>query len=201
MKVSAFSQVAYRTFAADFQQHHDSAVETPWHLAGPGEVRAAFQDYLDGLMLAARSGFDGLIITEHAQSTYDMSPNPSLTATALAYATESEGLEVAIYPAGRTLGKTREPNRVAEEYAVLDTVSGGRLIAGFPVGLPYDACINAGISPLELRARFDENLELVLRAWREETPFPWNGRFLQLPSVNIWPRPQQQPRPPVWLTG
>lgn len=148
-------------------------------------------------MLAARSGFDGVIVTEHAQSTYDMSPNPSLTAAALAHATEIEGLEVAIYPAGRSLGKTREPVRVAEEYAVLDTISEGRLVAGFPVGLPYDACMNNGIPPVELRPRFDENLELILRAWRAESPFPWNGRFSQLPSVNVWPRPQQQPRPPV----
>lgn len=201
MKVTAFAQVGYRTFPADFEQHYESAVDTPWSLADPREVRAAFRDYLDGLMLAARSGFDGLVFTEHAQASYDMSANPSLTAAALAYATESEGLDVAIYPAGRSLGKTREPLKVAEEYAAIDTVSGGRLVAGFPVGLPYDACLNNGIPPIELRSRFDENLELVLRAWREDRPFAWNGSFTQLPSVNIWPRPQQRPRPPVWLTG
>jgi alkanesulfonate monooxygenase SsuD/methylene tetrahydromethanopterin reductase-like flavin-dependent oxidoreductase (luciferase family) len=90
---------------------------------------------------------------------------------------------------------------VAEEYATIDTVSGGRLVAGFPVGLPYDACLNNGIPPMELRPRFDENLELILRAWREDAPFSWNGKFSQYPTVNIWPRPQQRPRPPVWLTG
>src|SRR4030095_10354692 len=130
-----------------------------------------------------------------------MSANPSLTANALAYVTESEGLKVAIYPAGRSLGKTREPLKVAEEYATIDTVSGRRVGAGFPVGLPYDACLNNGIPPMELRPRFDENLSLILRAWRDEEPFAWNGKFSQLPSVNIWPRPQQRPRPPVWLTG
>ena len=109
MKVSAFAQVGYRTFPEDFEQHHDSSVDTPWRLADPREVRAAFRDYLDGLMLAARSGFDGVVFTEHAQASYDMSANPSLTASALAYATESEGLDVAIFPAGRSLGKSREP--------------------------------------------------------------------------------------------
>jgi alkanesulfonate monooxygenase SsuD/methylene tetrahydromethanopterin reductase-like flavin-dependent oxidoreductase (luciferase family) len=201
MKVSAFAQVAYRTFPSNFQRDHNSAVDTPWSLADPREVRAAFRDYLDGLMLAARSGFDGLIFTEHAQASYDMSANPSLTAATLAYATESEGLDVAIYPAGRSLGKTREPVRVAEEYAAIDTISGGRLVAGFPVGLPYDACLNNGIAPMELRSRFDENLALILRAWSADQAFAWNGSYSQLPSVNIWPRPQQQPRPPVWLTG
>jgi alkanesulfonate monooxygenase SsuD/methylene tetrahydromethanopterin reductase-like flavin-dependent oxidoreductase (luciferase family) len=201
MKVSAFAQLGYRSLPEDFEQHHDSSVDTPWQLADPREVREAFRDYLDSFMLAARSGFDGLVFTEHAQASYDMSANPSLTASALAYATESEGLEVAIFPAGRSLGKSREPVRVAEEYAAIDTVSGGRLVAGFPVGLPYDACLNNGVPPIELRPRFDENLQLILRAWREDTPFSWNGRFTQLPSVNIWPRPQQRPRPPVWLTG
>jgi alkanesulfonate monooxygenase SsuD/methylene tetrahydromethanopterin reductase-like flavin-dependent oxidoreductase (luciferase family) len=201
MKVTAFAQLAYRQFPADFEKRYDSAVDTPWGLVDPQEVRAAHRDYLDGLMLAARSGFDGLVVTEHAQASYDMSANPSLTANALAYATESEGLDVAIYPAGRSLGKTREPLKVAEEYATIDTVSGGRLVAGFPVGLPYDACLNNGIPPMELRPRFDENLQLILRAWREDTPFAWNGKFSQYPTVNIWPRPQQRPRPPVWLTG
>ena len=69
--------------------------------------------------------------------------------------------------------------KVAEEYATVDTVSGGRLVAGFPVGLPYDACLNNGIPPMELRPRFDENLQLILRAWREDTPFAWNGKFSQ----------------------
>ena len=60
-------------------------------LADPREVRAAFRDYLDGLMLAARSGFDGVVFTEHAQASYDMSANPSLAASALAYAFDLTG--------------------------------------------------------------------------------------------------------------
>src|SRR4029453_1912941 len=140
---------------ADFEKRYDSAVDTPWGLVDPQEVRAAHRDYLDGLMLAARSGFDGLVVTEHAQASYDMSANPSLTANALAYATESEGLDVAIYPAGRSLCKTREPLKVAEEYATVDTVSGGRLVAGFPVGLAVEACLNNGNTPMELQIRSD----------------------------------------------
>ena len=108
-----------------------------------------------------------------------MVPNPNLIEAALAYATEVEGIETAIYPVGRSLGKTREPLRVAEEYAMLDAISDGRLIAGFPVGLAYDANINNGIPPIETRPRFDENLELVLRAWRDAKPFAWNGKFSQ----------------------
>jgi alkanesulfonate monooxygenase SsuD/methylene tetrahydromethanopterin reductase-like flavin-dependent oxidoreductase (luciferase family) len=86
------------------------------------------------MMVGARVGFDGLALTEHGQSSYDMMPNPDLVASALAYITESERLETAIFPMGRSLGKAREPVRVAEEYAMIDVISGGRLVAGFPSG-------------------------------------------------------------------
>jgi alkanesulfonate monooxygenase SsuD/methylene tetrahydromethanopterin reductase-like flavin-dependent oxidoreductase (luciferase family) len=201
MKVTAFAQNQYRTFPADFQHQHEGTVTTPWSLAEPGEVRAAFRDYLDYMMQAARLGFDGLTFTEHSQTTYDMIGNPSLIGAAVAYATETAGLDVAIFPVGRSLGKAREPVKVAEEYAMIDCISGGRLVAGFPVGLMFDAAINNGVPPIEVRQRFDENLPLVLRAWREEKPFAWNGKFSQHPSINIWPRPLQRPAPPVWITG
>jgi alkanesulfonate monooxygenase SsuD/methylene tetrahydromethanopterin reductase-like flavin-dependent oxidoreductase (luciferase family) len=131
-----------------------------------------------------------------------MAPNPNILEAAAAYATEAEGLPVGIYPLGRSLGKSREPLRAAEELAMLDAISNGRLIAGFPVGLAYDANINNGVPPAETRLRFDENLELVLKAWTAHDVFPWNGRFHQHPAVNIWPRPiQQNPHPPVFITG
>jgi alkanesulfonate monooxygenase SsuD/methylene tetrahydromethanopterin reductase-like flavin-dependent oxidoreductase (luciferase family) len=201
MRVSLFGQAPYRALPDDFQEHYESAVTTPWGLTESGEVRASFRDFVDQLLEGARLGFDGLAITEHAQSSYDMVPNPSLIASTLAYVTEAEGLDVAILPLGRSLGKSREPLRVAEEYAMIDAMSGGRLVAGFPVGLAYDASINNGVPPIDTRARFDENLPLVLRAWSEPEPFAHNGRFSQHGSVNIWPRPLQQPRPPVWITG
>lgn len=201
MKVSMFSQVPYRHLPHDFEQRHESVVTTPWKLTEGPQVHADFRDALDELMVAARAGFDGLAFTEHSQSSYDMAPNPSLLASALAYATEAEGLDVAIYPVGRSLGKSREPLRVAEEYAMIDAISGGRLVAGFPVGLAYDASVNNGVAPIDVRARFDENLPLVLRAWTDPEPFAHNGRFSQHAQVNLWPRPLQDPRPPVWITG
>ena len=74
-------------------------------------------------------------------------------------------------------------------------------MTGFPVGLPYDANINAGIPPIETRARYDENLSFVLKAWTAREPFAWNGKYSQYMSVNVWPRPFQTPHPPVSVTG
>ena len=78
---------------------------------------------------------------------------------------------------------------------------GGRLIAGFPTGLAYDANFNWGVSPIETRARYEENFELILRAWTAREPFAWNGKYAQHPAVNIWPRPLQTPHPPVSVTS
>ena len=108
---------------------------------------------------------------------------------------------MAITVLGRSLGKTREPLKIAEEYALLDCVSGGRLIAGFPVGLSYDANLNAALPAVETRERYREHRDLVLKAWSEPLPFPWNGRFEKYGQVNIWPRPVQRPHPPVWVPG
>ena len=91
--------------------------------------------------------------------------------------------------------------KIAEEYALLDCVSGGRLIAGFPVGLSYDANLNASLPAVETRERYREHRELILKAWSEPRPFPWNGRFEKYGQVNIWPRPVQQPHPPIWIPG
>jgi len=197
-----FQQVPYRDLPADFEKRYESVVTTPYHgLVDPQKVHESFRQALDELMHAARAGFDGLAVTEHAQSSYDMAPNPDILQAAVAYATEVEGLDVAIYPLGRSLGKSREPLKVAEEYAMIDAISGGRLVAGFPVGLAYDANINNGVPPVETRLRFDENLEFVLKAWTEHEPFAWNGKFSQHHAVNIWPRPLQSPHPPVFITG
>ena len=203
MKVNYLQQFTYRHLPSDFRDRHaESVVTNPyWDLVEPDRMSAAFRDGLDEMMHAARAGFDGVGVTEHAQANYDVSPNPDLIASAFAYATEAERLEVGVNVLGRTLGKTREPLRVAEEYAVIDHISGGRLVAGFPLGLAYDAGFNNGVPPIESRARFDENLALILAAWTKREAFPWNGKYSQYPNVNIWPRPLQSPNPPIVLTS
>lgn len=195
------SHVPYRRFDDGFEDQYPSVISTPYALADPAEISATYRDVLDNSMFAARLGFDGLAFLEHGQSSYDMSPNPSLMVSALAYATEVEGLEVALLPTGRALGKTAEPLRMIEEYGVLDAISNGRLMAGLPVGLPYDAAVNHGVPPIEIRERFEEGFGLLQRAWKEKEPFPFNGRFSQRSSVNPWPRPVQDPHPPIWMMG
>jgi alkanesulfonate monooxygenase SsuD/methylene tetrahydromethanopterin reductase-like flavin-dependent oxidoreductase (luciferase family) len=84
---------------------------------------------------------------------------------------------------------------------MLDCISGGRLVAGFPVGTPMDTCFAYGQNPSQLRERYQEAHDLVMRAWREPEPFAFHGRYNQLRYVNVWPRPVQQPHPPIWIPG
>ncbi|MGD0245560.1 MAG: LLM class flavin-dependent oxidoreductase, partial [Streptosporangiaceae bacterium] len=177
MKVSLFEQVPYRYLPAGFEDQHSSVVTAPYDVVDPARMTESLNSAYAELMHGARAGFDGICVTEHGQSAYDISPNPDLLAAAIAYATRAEGLDVAITVLGRSLGKTREPLKIAEEYALLDCVSGGRLIAGFPVGLSYDANLNAALPAVETRERYREHRDLILKAWTEPRPFPWNGRF------------------------
>ena len=103
---------------------------------------------------------------------------------------------------GAILPSTSPPTRIAEEYAMLDCISGGRLIAGMPIGSAMDVNLCYGITPVEQRERYAEAHDLILKAWRhDQETFAWNGKYFQLGLVNLWPRPIQQPAPPVWLPG
>jgi alkanesulfonate monooxygenase SsuD/methylene tetrahydromethanopterin reductase-like flavin-dependent oxidoreductase (luciferase family) len=200
MKVGLWQFAPYRFMPADFRA---SPVVTPPYraLTEPAHMFDSYRWFMDELLFALRAGFDAVAVTEHGQNAYDMMPNPNLPAAALANAIRAEGHDAALIVLGRSLGKTREPHRIAEEYAMLDCLSGGRLIAGLPVGLSYDANINNGIAPVETRDRYYEGHELLIKSWTAEAPFSFNGKYSQYPIVNSWPRPLQQPHPPIWIPG
>ena len=203
MKVNLFQQLPYRFLPTGFEdQGISSVVSTPYaELVDPAGMFDSYRWFMDEVLAGMRAGFDGVAVTEHGQTSYDMMPNPNLPAAVLANAMRIERPESALIVLGRSLGKTREPLRIAEEYAMLDCLSGGRLVAGLPVGLSYDANLNNGIPTVETRERYEEAVQLMFRSWTAEEPFPWNGRFSQYSLVNSWPRPLQKPHPPVWVPG
>jgi alkanesulfonate monooxygenase SsuD/methylene tetrahydromethanopterin reductase-like flavin-dependent oxidoreductase (luciferase family) len=125
-------------------------------------------------------------------------PSPNLIASSLARRTTDTALCVM----GNSLALYNPPTRVAEEFAMIDCISGGRLIAGFPVGSPMDTCYAYGQNPSMLRERYLEAHDLVKKAWTEKETFAFSGRFNQQRYVNIWPRPiQNDPHPPIWIPG
>ena len=198
MKFHFFHLMPYPKLPADFRdKHHSVWVDVPSELFDPAEGNRVYGEYLDELEYADKVGFDGICVNEHHQNAYGLMPSPNLMAAALARRTTNAKLVVM----GNSVALYNPPTRVAEEMAMLDVMSGGRLVAGFPVGTPQDTIFAYGQSPATLREKYREGVGLVLRAWREKDVFSFNGKYTQLRYVNVWPRPIQQPHPPVWVPG
>ena len=116
MKVLYMGQAPYRYLPPDFGEHYSAVVDTPYdRLVEAPKMQESLHSYIEELLLAARLGFDGVGVSEHSQSSYDVSPNPDMTAAIVAHTTQVEGLDTAITVLGRSLGKSREPLRIAEE--------------------------------------------------------------------------------------
>ena len=198
MKVLWFHLMPYTELPDDFRDNHHSVwVDIDSRLFDPRRAHRMYNDFLDELEFAAEAGFDGVCVNEHHNNGYGLMPSPNLIGSALARATE----DAAILILGNSLGLYNPPLRVAEEMAMIDCISGGRMIAGFPIGTPMDTCFAYGQNPSTLRQRYLEAHDVIMRAWRDEDVFSFNGRFNQLRYVNIWPRPVQKPHPPVWIPG
>jgi alkanesulfonate monooxygenase SsuD/methylene tetrahydromethanopterin reductase-like flavin-dependent oxidoreductase (luciferase family) len=193
-----FHLMPYPALPDDFTVEHRSVwVDIDPSLFEPHVAHRAYNAYIDELEHAASCGFDGVGVNEHHANAYGLMPSPNLVAAALARTCP----DAAIVLLGDSVALYNPPLRVAEEVAMLDCITGGRVVAGFPVGTPMDTLFAYGQNPLTLRERYHEAVELILRAWTEPDVFTFNGRFNKLRYVNCWPRPVQQPRPPVWIPG
>jgi alkanesulfonate monooxygenase SsuD/methylene tetrahydromethanopterin reductase-like flavin-dependent oxidoreductase (luciferase family) len=198
MKLMWFHLMPYTELPDDFRDKHPSVwVDIHSSLFDPRRAHHMYNDFMDELEFAAECGFDAVCVNEHHSNGYGLMPSPNLIASALARRTTDTALCVM----GNSLALYNPPTRVAEEFAMIDVISGGRLIAGFPVGTPMDTCFAFGQNPSTLRERYYEAHDLVLRAWIEQDTFAFNGRFNQQRYVNIWPRPVQKPHPPIWIPG
>jgi alkanesulfonate monooxygenase SsuD/methylene tetrahydromethanopterin reductase-like flavin-dependent oxidoreductase (luciferase family) len=198
MKVHFFHLMPYRFLPDDFRDKNRSVwVDVPSHLFDPAKGHQIYNENLDELEYAATLGFDGICVNEHHQNAYGMMPSPNLMAAALARRTEG----CAIVVLGNSIALYNPPTRVAEEFAMLDCLTGGRLVAGFPVGTSMDTNFCYGAVPATLRDKYNEAHDLIMQAWTRPEVFAFNGKYTQLRYVNIWPRPIQKPHPPIWIPG
>jgi alkanesulfonate monooxygenase SsuD/methylene tetrahydromethanopterin reductase-like flavin-dependent oxidoreductase (luciferase family) len=197
VKFHWFAQQYYTKLPADYGDTVRSAwVTPPAAIADPVQVGEDYHMYLRLMRQADGLGWDSLLLNEHHQTSLAMTPSPNLIASILAATTEN----AAIALCGNSLALYNPPIRVAEEIAMLDCLSGGRVIAGMVFGTPMDSAFSYGVPPIELRERFHEARELILRAWKAEEPFAFNGRYTKLRYVNPWPRPVQE-QVPIWIPG
>jgi len=198
MRLMWFHLMPYTELPAGFRDKHPSVwVDIHSSLFDPRRAHHMYNDFMDELEYAAECGFDAVCVNEHHSNGYGLMPSPNLIASSLARRTA----DTAICVMGNSLALYNPPTRVAEEFAMIDCISGGRLIAGFPVGSPMDTCYAYGQNPSMLRERYHEAHDLILRAWTDKDTFAFNGRYNQQRYVNIWPRPVQNPHPPIWVPG
>lgn len=198
MKLLWFHLMPYTDLPSDFRQREEAVwVTISSELFDPRKAHGMYNEFLDELEFADEVGFDGICVNEHHANGYGLMPSPNLMAAALARRTRNAALVVM----GNSLALYNPPIRVAEEFAMLDCISGGRLVAGFPVGTPMDTCFAYGQNPSQLRARYHEAHDLILKAWTEPDVFAFNGRYNKQRYVNIWPRTLQKPHPPIWIPG
>jgi len=160
----------------------------------PEKGAELYHEYLDQMELADRLGFDGVCLNEHHQTAYGMMPIPGVLAGALARSVKRAKIAIL----GRALPLVNNPLNIAEEYAMLDNLTRGRVIAGFVrgIGAEYHS---AGINPAYSQERFAEAHDVIVQAWTQPGPFAYAGKHYQFRYVNPWPRPYQTPHPPIWI--
>src|SRR5438128_2726302 len=126
---------------------------------------------------------------------------PGTTAPPTSALFPAPGSRPSRWPVTSPISNRREPVRVAEEMAMVDVYSRGRLECGFVRGVPYE--ISAGNHrPTKMMERFWEAHDLIVKAWTShDGPFNWEGKYFHHRQVNIWPRPYQGPHPPIWITA
>ena len=195
MKFTCFHLMPYRPLDLKAAAEHRSAwVVLPNSFYDPKKGAAEYDSYLDQLTYAEKLGFDVIGVNEHHQTAYGMMPAPNLIASALIQRTKTAKIAVL----GRALPIVGNPINIAEEFAMLDVLSKGRLIAGFVrgIGAEYHS---TGVNPAFSHERFHEAHDLIIKAWTTVGPFEFEGNHFRNRYVNLWPRPYQTPHPPVWI--
>ena len=194
MQVFFFHLMPYAHLDMNYDRTHRAAwVVLPNTLYDPVKGHALYNRYLDELEYAEELGFDGLAVNEHHQNAYGLMPSPVVMASALARRTSKAKIAIL----GNAFVLREHPLTLAEEHAMIDVITGGRLISGMVRGIGAEY-YSFGSNPANSHARFHEAHDLVVQAWTRPGPFAFEGKHYHFEYVNLWPRPYQQPHPPIW---
>ncbi|MBX9760142.1 MAG: LLM class flavin-dependent oxidoreductase [Beijerinckiaceae bacterium] len=171
-------------------------VSIPSKLFDPRIGADLYNRYLDEHMLADELGLN-MLLNEHHQTATCINACAPLTAAILARQTSKGRICIL----GNPVANRQDPIRIAEEMAMIDCISRGRLDVGFVRGVPYEV-FAANSNPTQTVARLWEGIDLVSKAWTHtEGPFNFEGQFTHKRAINLWPRPYQTPHPAIWITG
>ena len=195
LRFNAMHFMPYVHLPENHKQFKSTWVNFPNKFYDPERGHELYQRYLQELVLADRLGYDAIVVNEHHNTVYSMMATPNLIAAALVPQTTNVKICVWGTPPNLML-----PNRLAEEYAILDVMSKGRIEVAFPLGTGMEYWANP-INPATARERFRESLKVILQAWTQDGPTTHYGQFYTYRFLNPWPRPFQRPHPPCYIVG
>jgi alkanesulfonate monooxygenase SsuD/methylene tetrahydromethanopterin reductase-like flavin-dependent oxidoreductase (luciferase family) len=196
-EVYFFTEMGYTAYPQDqARQHGYNNLMFPNEHFSPERAQELYSMYFDELQYCSESGFDGVMINEHHNNPLCMMPSVNVIGSILARITQ-KGRIVFL---GNVLPIHDNPLRVAEEIAMIDILSGGRVVCGFVRGIGQES-IATNTNPVYNRERFDEAHNVIVKAWTTPGPFRWEGRHYDYRVVNPWVRPLQKPHPPIWIPG
>ena len=179
----------------DLEKYDSGRLGFPNTHFDPEKAHVLYNQYHEQYALADEVGFDGIMSNEHHSAYWCMKPAVNLDAAVIAKVTKN--VKIAIL--GNVIA-INDPIRMAEEIAMLDCYSGGRIISGFVRGGAVES-LQAGIDPAENRERFEEAHDLIVKCWTEPGPFRYEGKHYHYRAVNPWVLPMQKPRPDIWFPG
>jgi alkanesulfonate monooxygenase SsuD/methylene tetrahydromethanopterin reductase-like flavin-dependent oxidoreductase (luciferase family) len=154
-----------------------------------------FQSTIERLQFVEELGFDWVSFSEHHYGARILTPSPIVMASHVA--AHLHKVKIAVLGPIISLNN---PVRVAEEFAMLDNLTQGRLVVGLLRGTTNEYLV-FDVKPEEARDKTTEGMELILKAWTEPYPFVWQGCYFQYRNVAVWPRPLQRPFPPMYFSG
>jgi len=193
MRVYQFTEQPY--FPTWHDHNGSLRVNLPNIKCDPKIAADLFHRYYDEWALSDELGLD-IMVNEHHQTATCLSSTATVALSVLARITKRARLLVLGYP----IGHRPDPLRIAEELSTIDVISRGRLDMGFIKGVPYEFPAS-NQNPVGVMERFWEAHDFILKAMTSHgEPFNWEGEFFNYRQVNIWPRPYQQPHPPIWST-
>jgi alkanesulfonate monooxygenase SsuD/methylene tetrahydromethanopterin reductase-like flavin-dependent oxidoreductase (luciferase family) len=171
LEVYWFSEQPYgHVTEADLAPYESGRMHFPNTNFDPQKAHVLYTNYHDQYAWADEVGFDGIMSNEHHSSYWCMKPSVNVDAAVIAKVTRRTKIAML----GNVIA-LNDPVKMAEEIAVLDCISGGRIISGFVRGTAVET-LHAGISPTENRERLEEAHDLILKCWTTPGPFRWEGR-------------------------
>ena len=196
-EVFFFTEMGYTSYSQDVAASYGyTSLMFPNDNFDPKMAHELYDTYFEEFQYCTEAGFDGIMINEHHNNPLNMMPSVNVIGAILAKTTK-KGKIVFL---GNVLPIHENPLRVAEEVAMIDIISGGRVVCGFVRGIGQET-FATNVNPVHNRERFEEAHDLIIKTWTTPGPFRWESKHYQFRVVNPWMMPLQKPHPPIWIPG